>query len=118
MEQTDDSVMRPRSFGERNKTAQLQLLLLLHSPTTITSGKCQEVTYVRLLGILLHQSHHFEDVEESIVVGFDCERRLTTVLRHPAKAHHCLQRQVLVAVDEVALNQVAVPRKLRIHRSL
>jgi len=63
---------------------------------------------VSFVGVFIHQSNHLKDVEKRVVVGFDCERRLTAIARNPAKSQHCFQRQVLVAVDEVALHQVFV----------
>ena len=64
------------------------------------------------VGKVLHDWNQFEDVEKRVVIGFDRVRRISTEFTQPAETHHCLQRHVLVVVDEVALNQITEFREL------
>jgi len=69
-------------------------------------------TYVRFINVVRHLRNDLEYIEECIIVRLDRIRRLGAELGQPAETHHCLERHVLVAVDEVSLNEISVLVKL------
>jgi len=73
---------------------------------------------MRLVAVRFHESNNLEDVEESVVVCFECVRSFRTELGQPTQTKNCFVCHVLIRVHEVALDDVTVFGKFRFNYCL